>query len=259
MNLFRNRRRLFQSALAFVFSIWLGAAHSVASTAEETFPIFQTRTATYTNVTVTTKSKNYVFILHSAGMANIAIEDLTPELKETLGYATKTEKHTFAGSILPKNLMPKISGQFKPLEDLWRERVQPKLNHRISKNTLDIIFAISLVSYLFFCFCCQLICRKAGKPAGFLIWIPVAQWIPLLRAAGMSGWWFLAMFVPLLNVIAIILFSLKIAKARGKSALVGVLLLLPVTNFIAFLYLAFSGEPKKEEGKKYRSMSLQTA
>jgi hypothetical protein len=259
MNLFRNRRLLLQGLLALVFSMWLDAECSFASAAEETFPIFQTRTATYTNVTVTTKSKKYVFILHSAGMANISIEDLTPELKAQLGYAVKTEKQSFAGSILPKQLMPKINERIKPLEELWRERVQPKLNHRVSQKTLDVIFAISLIAYLFFCYCCQLICRKAGKPPGFLVWIPVVQWIPLLRAAGMSGWWFLALFVPLLNLVATILFSLKIANARGKSALVGVLLILPITNILAFLYLAFSGEPKKEEGKKYRSMSLQTA
>ena len=68
----------------------------------------------------------------------------------------------------------------------------------------------------------------------------------MLRAAGMSGWWFLAYFVPLLNLVPLILWPLKIAKARGKSVWVGVLLLLPVINLFAFLYLAFSnGRPRR--------------
>ena len=46
--------------------------------------------------------------------------------------------------------------------------------------------------------------------------------------------------MPVLNLVPQILWSLKIAKARGKSVWVGVLLLLPVTNLFAFLYLAFS-------------------
>ena len=86
----------------------------------------------------------------------------------------------------------------------------------------------------------MLICRKTGNPPGVLVWVPVLQLFPMLRAAGMSGWWFLAYFVPLLNLVPPILWSLKIAKARGKSVWVGVLLLLPVTNLFAFLYLAFS-------------------
>jgi hypothetical protein len=53
----------------------------------------------------------------------------------------------------------------------------------------------------------------------------------------------------------------KIAKARGNSAWVGLLLLLPVTGFFAFLYLAFSdGAPAKEEPRRrVEVMSLETA
>jgi uncharacterized membrane protein len=46
--------------------------------------------------------------------------------------------------------------------------------------------------------------------------------------------------VPGLNAIAYIAWCFKIAKAREKSPVVGVFLLLPVTNIFAFLYLAFS-------------------
>jgi hypothetical protein len=53
---------------------------------------------------------------------------------------------------------------------------------------------------------------------------------------------------------------LKIAKARGKSAWVGVLLLLPVVNVFAFLYLAFSNGASgaDDEGSEPKVMSLQT-
>ena len=37
-----------------------------------------------------------------------------------------------------------------------------------------------------------------------------------------------------------VLWCFNIAKARGKSVWVGVLLLLPITSLFAFLYLAFS-------------------
>ena len=107
----------------------------------------------------------------------------------------------------------------------------------------------------------MLICRKTGNPPGILVWLPVLQLFPLLRAAGMSGWWFLAFFVPVLNLVPRFFGRFKIAKARGKSVWVGVLLLLPVTNLFAFLYLAFSNGASAEEDEEPepKIMTLQTA
>jgi hypothetical protein len=119
-----------------------------------------------------------------------------------------------------------------------------------SPRLIWAVLGIALVVYLFHCYCCMLICQKTGNPPGLLVWVPVLQLLPLLRAAGMSGWWFLAYCVPGLNIVAQILWCLNIAKARGMTVWFGVLLLLPVTNLLAFLYLAFSeGPPAEEEGE----------
>src|SRR5258708_17464029 len=65
---------------------WLAHPRSALAANEETFDVLQIGTRTYKNVTVTTKAKNYVFILHSTGMANVNVTDLTPALREKLGY-----------------------------------------------------------------------------------------------------------------------------------------------------------------------------
>jgi apolipoprotein N-acyltransferase len=84
--------------------------------------------------------------------------------------------------------------------------------------------------------------------------------IPLLQAADMSGWWFLGFFVPVLGFVAWILWSLNIAKTRGKGIWTAILLILPPTSFFAFLYLAFSSEaPSDTPVRKYKSMALETA
>jgi hypothetical protein len=77
----------------------------------------------------------------------------------------------------------------------------------------------------------------------------------------MSGWWFLALLVPLLNLVASVLWCFNIVKARGKSIWVGVLLLLPVTSPFAFLYLAFSNgaPPDEDEEPEPKIMTLQAA
>ena len=118
-----------------------------------------------------------------------------------------------------------------------------------------------LLFYLFHCYCCMLICRKAGHPPGLLVWLPGLQLIPLLRAAGMSAWWFLAFFVPLLNLVPSILWPFNIAKTRGKSVWVAIMLLLPITSIFAFLYLAFSNgaAAEEDEGSESKVMSLAAA
>ena len=128
--------------------------------------------------------------------------------------------------------------------------------------TLGIVVGILLLIHLIWSYCYAQICKKAGTQPGVLVWLPILQFISLLRAARMSGWWFLALFVPLLNVVIGIVWCFKIATARGKSALVGLLLLLPITNLFAFLYLVFSdGAPDQAPRREKRAngtISLQT-
>jgi hypothetical protein len=128
--------------------------------------------------------------------------------------------------------------------------------------TLVAIVGGTLISlYLFFSYCCMLICKKAGHQAGALVWLPVFQVLPMLRAARMSGWWFLALFVPVLNLVTQILWCIKIVQARDKNGWLALLLLLPLTNIFAFLFLAFAdGEPpKKEQRAVAEIMTLETA
>ena len=76
----------------------------------------------------------------------------------------------------------------------------------------------------------------------------------------MSGWWFLAYLLPFLNLVAFILWSVNITKARGKSGWVILFLILPPTYFFAILYLAFSsGVSAEDEEAEPEVMTLQTA
>jgi hypothetical protein len=239
---------------------------------EDTFELLRIGTRTYTNVTVTTKARTYIFILHAGGMASIKVGELPADLQQQLGYviaaAPKSMTNTAAVWVtkeIAKMDTPQIKNLRKQVEQKWREPVArlsalgligPKPNWTV----LGIAMVICLLVYLFYGYCCTLICRKAGRLPGVFAWLPVLQLIPLLRAARMSGWWFLACFVPVLNLVPVILWPFKIAKVRGMSVWIGVLLLLPVTNLFAFLYLAFSsGAPgTDDEGPEPKVMSLQT-
>jgi hypothetical protein len=219
---------------------------------------------------VTTKSKNYVFILHSTGMTNIKVADLTPELRTQLGYEdpaakpaqpktpTAWAKQTLSKLEVPKvkNLEAQVAGFWTP--DAIRARLPLK---EITPTTLWALVGLALAAYLFHSYCCLLICRKAGVEPGPLVWIPLLQLFPLLKAASMSPWWFVAFLLPGINLLAQVVWFFKIARARGKGLGIALLLIFPLTCPFAMLYLAFSGGSprKKERLGRVPIMTLETA
>jgi hypothetical protein len=113
-------------------------------------------------------------------------------------------------------------------------------------------------AYLLYCVCLRNVCLKAGSKPGFLIWLPVLQMFPLLRAARMPAWWFLVFCLPVLNLLAHLLWCARITRACGKGLFSAVMLFLPLTNILALLYLAFSGGGGGQgpTGKPFRDEDL---
>jgi len=248
-------------------AIMPGTAGAVS---EETFDVLQIGTATYRNVTVTTKEKNYVFILHSAGMTNLKVADLTPELRTKLGYedpaaaAPPTKTPTaWAKQTLSKLDVPKVKNIEAQVAGLWTpDGIRAKLPlQEITPKVLWTLVGLAIAAWLFHSYCCLLICQKAGSEPGPLIWIPLLQLLPLLKAASMSFWWLIVFLVPGINLIAQVVWFFKIAQARGKGLGMALLLVFPLTCPFAMLYLAFSGgTPRRKVGpRRVQIMTLETA
>jgi len=233
--------------------------------AEESFNLLQIGTRTYTNVTVTTKTKTQIFIIHSSGMHTIKVADLPPEVLAKLGYGSGSEQKTAKGfaslGTIGKGSKLKVNlPQLNQFQTQWRGKGPANLaTIKWSTNTLLTLASIVVLIYAFFSFCAMLICQKAGHPPGVLIWVPILQLIPLLRAAGMSPLWLIAFLIPFLNIVAHIVWSFNIAKARGKGGLTGLFLVLPVTSLFAFLYLALSNGVPKKEAPAVEIMTLEAA
>ena len=262
MNIYRAYLQAAGGLTGWVLVACFVPFQGMAGSVGDKFDLLQIGTQTYTNVTVTTKAKDYIFLVHDGGMISIKTTELNLGLKKKLGYVP-TDTPTNAATVWAKQELAKIN--VAPLAQLKQkhERKLPwglSMQKLLASKALYFVGATAFVVYLFHCYCCMLICQKTGKPASLLVWLPVVQLFPLLRAAGMSGWWFLAYFVPLVNIVAHVLWCLNIAKARGKTVLVGVLLLLPVTGLFAFLYLAFSGgQPAQEKRQRQRALTFQAA
>jgi hypothetical protein len=236
---------------------------------EETFPLVQIGTQTYTNATVTTKAKDYIFILHAGGMTSIKLGDVPAELRLKLGYGGKQNHKTgtnnpaaWARAGVAKLQTKQVREMGDRLAQAWHGNKSAKapLAALVNTKAILVLAGTLLLVYLFNCYCFMLICRKAGHTPGPLVWIPVLQFFPLLRAAGMSAWWFLAHLLPVLNLVTFVLWSVNIAKARGKSGWVVFFLILPPSSFFAILYLAFSnGATAAAADEEPQVISLQAA
>ena len=236
-----------------------GAASEAKS--EARFAMLQTKTGSYTNVTVTSKNEKWIFILHAAGMGNIKVSDLTADVQEKLGYAVTKEKGPSKPIAMPtmQALTDIKLPEMTQLEQSWRKGGAAAVM-RAFGNPIAVDAALGIVGliYLFFCYCIKMICCRAHTAPGFLVWVPVLQIIPLLRAAKMPRIWFLAFLVPVVNLRAQIVWYVRIVEARGKGPLLVLWLVLPFTCPFAFMYLAFS-QSAPIKTRKNVSFVLQTA
>lgn len=248
---------------------WLWAPALTAGGIDQTLDVLQIGTVTYQNVTVTTKGKNYIFILHSKGMTNIKVAELSDEVRVKLGYEplvkpappSKTPADwarqtlsKFQGAPVQK-LRSEMAGMWLPKVNLGQVRL-PQLGLRVV--VLGVAGLLGL--YLFHCYCCMLICLKCGKPPGLWIWLPLLQILPLLHAAGMSLWWFLGFIIPGVNVVAYVVWCFRITQARRKGFLCALFMIFPLSSPLAVLYLAFSDAPRpRRESRRIEIMTLETA
>jgi len=219
---------------------WLAVAPLAAADVE--LPVLKSGTDVFTNVTVYGQTTTDLFIKHSRGYGNVKIsslDNLTLRLLK-LGGETPVEKATGAVSVKAASAAATMKAKLESSTDVRVPSQAEVLDSLSQFRPSPNLIAIGLLAYLLYCAGLKLICQNAGSKAGPMIWFPVLQMFPLLRAAKMSGWWFVAFLIPLIGVVAHIVWCVKICKACGKSALVMVLLILPGTNVLAFLYLALS-------------------
>lgn len=244
--------------LALVFPS--GAAHG-----DIYLDMLKTRTDTFTNVTVYGRSKTDIFIRHARGIGNIKLDSLDPETIARLNSAgangdgqdasagasagADTVSTAQAAGAKASAYLADVNGQLH--QQLAALSVLKALSPP-GPVVLAIILGGFLVVYLLMCYCLKLICLKTGNHPGFLIWLPVLQMLPLLRAASMSAWCLLGLFVPVVNLIIQIVWCFKIVQARRKSVWVAIGLLLPITNLISILYLAFSDGNDEESSATER-------
>ena len=97
-----------------------------------------------------------------------------------------------------------------------------------------------LAVYFWLALCLYTIANKTRTPDAGLAWIPIANIYLMCKIASRSGWWTILFFIPLLNVVILIIIWMDIAKARNQSPFLGILMIVPIANLVIPGVLAFS-------------------
>lgn len=105
---------------------------------------------------------------------------------------------------------------------------------------LGVFIIIGLALYAFTAFCMMKIAERTNTENGWWAWIPILNLVLLCNIARKPIWWFLLLFVPLVNIVIYILLFVGMCEARGKPGWWAVLLLLPGINLIMLGVLAFA-------------------
>ena len=104
-----------------------------------------------------------------------------------------------------------------------------------------ISWTINIAIYAFTAFCLQTLARKTDIEHGWLAWIPIANIYIMCKIAGKPGWWTILFFIPIVNIVFLVIVWMGMAEARDKNKWLGFLAIVPVGNLIFLGYLAFSG------------------
>ena len=87
--------------------------------------------------------------------------------------------------------------------------------------------------------------EKAGEP-GWAVLIPIYAQIVMARIGGKSGWWVLALFIPVLNIIAAFVLAFGLAERFEKGVGYGLGLV-----FLPFIFYPLLGFGAAEARPQY--------
>lgn len=223
-------------------------------------PLLKIGTDVFTNVTVYEMTQTDIFVRHERGFGNAKVSSLDDESLRLLGLKTdKPQEAKIGGNALGALTVDHVKSALASMHvNLPADTAAEELGKRIqaSPQLLYGLLAGLFLGYLLYCLCLHRICVNAGSQPGVLVWLPILQAFPLLRAARMPAWWLLIFLIPILNILAHLLWCARITRACGKGMLTAILLFLPVTNVIALFYLAFSGGSEPPATKTLRPEDL---
>jgi hypothetical protein len=112
---------------------------------------------------------------------------------------------------------------------------------QVEEATAPFLPILSVAFYVFFAFCLQTIANKLNIENSWLAWIPIVNLWIWVRCAGRPEWWVILFFIPLINLIFIIITYFDIPPRLNKPSILGLLIFIPAIGILLYLgILAFT-------------------
>lgn len=105
---------------------------------------------------------------------------------------------------------------------------------------LMVFAVIGLAVYIYFALALSTIAKKTNTENPWLAWIPIVNIVLMLNVAKKPIWWIVLCFIPLVNIVILVIVWMAIAEARGKPNWWGILMIVPVVSLIVPGYLAWA-------------------
>jgi hypothetical protein len=218
-----------------------------AQDSQPTFDSFTIGSTTLSNVTIVARTATHISFQHKHGFASVKMIDLSPESQAKLGFTPPpprksvldyTKEWTRDGTHVAQTWLADPR-----LVHTVDQEVRPEIQRiMVGQDELLLYSILGGVGCIYVLFCLGTInmCKKTTVHPGVWAWLPGCQFVSLFKAAGMSPWNYLWLYIPPINLIVMIVWCFKICRARQKHPALGFLMLLVPVNIFVFFYLAFS-------------------
>lgn len=103
-------------------------------------------------------------------------------------------------------------------------------------------FTVALAIYAYTAYTLQVIAKKTSTPRTWRAWVPLLNIFLLVKVAEKSYWWVLWNLIPIVNWVITAILWMRVAVRLGKPKWLGLLMLVPIANFIVMGYLAFASK-----------------
>lgn len=105
----------------------------------------------------------------------------------------------------------------------------------------DLVSIILILMYLIQAYAFYKLAEKAGVENPWLAFIPILQFVLFFHIIDRSAWYVLICFIPLVNIIAGIIFYVEFYRAFDiDTVLIVLAIIFPFVGGILLLYMAFS-------------------
>src|SRR4030042_4001023 len=91
-----------------------------------------------------------------------------------------------------------------------------------------LVFILAIYAYM--AVCLMIIAKKTNTANRWFAWIPILNLILMIQVAKRPLWWIVLFFIPLANLVAMVILWMDIAVARNKPNWLGILMIVPVAN-----------------------------